>query len=75
MILFINIRKVPRELLKSKGKAQGFQHSWGTLRMLMNDKIMFDHCYWINSTTTHRKLRKCSRTLFFSLTTIFLREQ
>ena len=29
---FINIRKVPREVLKTEGEA---------LRMLMNDKIMF----------------------------------
>ena len=34
--------------------------------MLMNDKIMFDHYYCINSTKTQQKLRKCSRTLFFS---------
>ena len=31
---FINIHRVPREVLKT---------SFGTLRMLMNDKIMFDH--------------------------------
>ena len=36
---FINIRKVPREVLKT---------SRGTLRMLMNDKIMFDRYYCIN---------------------------
>ena len=35
---FINIRKVPREVLKTKGEARGFQPSRGTLRMLMNDK-------------------------------------
>ena len=33
---------------------------------------MFDHYYCINSKKTHQKLRKCLRTLFFSLTTIFL---
>ena len=86
---FINIRKVPREVMKTEGEALGFQHlprdlanvsspsvfntSLGTLRMLMNDKIMFDRYYYINSTTTHRKLKKCLRTLFFILTTIFLR--
>ena len=48
--LFINIRKVPREVLKSEGEARGFQPSLGTLRMLMNDKIMFDRYYCINST-------------------------
>ena len=38
---FINIRKVPREVLKTEGEALG---------MLMNDKIMFDRYYCINST-------------------------
>ena len=64
---FINIRKVPREMLKTSGEV-----SRGTLRMLMNDKIMFDRYYCINSKKTHRTLRKCLSTLFFSLTTIFL---
>ena len=47
---FINIRKVPRKVLKTEGEARGFQPSRGTLRMLMNDKIMFDRNYCINST-------------------------
>ena len=47
---FINIHKVPREVLKTEGEARGFQPSRGTLRMLMNDKIMFDRYYCINST-------------------------
>ena len=47
---FINICKVPREVLKTKGEARGFQPSRGTLQMLMNDKIMFDRFYCINST-------------------------
>ena len=46
---FINIRKVPREVLKTEGEARGFQPSRETLRMLMNDKIMFDRYYCINS--------------------------
>ena len=66
---FINIRKVPGEVLKT----EVFNISRGTLRMLMNDKIMFDRYYCINSKKTHQKLRKCLRTLFFSLTDIFLR--
>ena len=41
--------------------------------MLMNDKIMFDSYYRINSKKIHQKLSKCLHTLFFSLTTIFLR--
>ena len=40
-IPFINIRKVPREVLKTEGEDRGFQLSRRTLRMLMNDKIMF----------------------------------
>ena len=40
---------------------------------LMNDKIMFDRYYCINSKKTNQKLRKCLRTSFFSHTTIFLR--
>ena len=47
---FINIRKVPREVLKTEGEARGFQPSRGTFRMLMNAKIMFDSYYCINST-------------------------
>ena len=47
---FINIRKVPKEVLKTEGKARGFQPSRGTLGMFMNDKIMFDRYYCINST-------------------------
>ena len=38
---FINIRKVPREVLKTEGESRGFQPSRGTLRLLINDKIMF----------------------------------
>ena len=45
---FINICMVPREVLKTEGEARGFQPSRGTLRMLMNDKIMFDRYYCIN---------------------------
>ena len=50
---FINIRKVPREVLKTEGIARGFQPSRGTLRMLMNDKIMFDRYYCINSANNY----------------------
>ena len=60
---------------RSRGRCSPsvFNISRGSLRMLMNDKIMFDRYYCINSKKTYRKLRKCLRTLFFSLTTIFLR--
>ena len=51
---FINLCKVPREVLKTEGEVRGFQPSRGTLRMLMNDKIMFDRYYCINS-ANHRE--------------------
>ena len=48
--MHFNIRKVPREVLKTEGEARGFQPSLGTLRIIMNDKIMFYRYYCINST-------------------------
>ena len=47
--------------------------SRGTLRMLMNDKIMFDRYNCINSKKKKKKKKRKLRTLFFSLITIFLR--
>ena len=47
---FINTRKVLREVLKTEGETLGFQASRETLRMSMNDKIMFDRYYCMNST-------------------------
>ena len=70
---FINIRKVPREVLKTEAKPEVFNIVRGTLRIIMNDKVMFDRYYGKNSKKTLRKFRKCVRTLFFCLTTIFLR--
>ena len=35
--------------MKTEGEARGFQPSRGTLRMLMNDKIIFDRYCCINS--------------------------
>ena len=43
---FINICKVSREVLKTEGEGR----ARGKLQMLMNDKIMFDRYYCINST-------------------------
>ena len=51
----INIRKVAREMLKTEDEARGFQPFRGTLRMLLNDKIMFDSYYCINSTKVIEK--------------------
>ena len=67
---FINICKVPREVLKTKGKARGFQPSQGTLQMLMNDKIMFYRCYCIN-TTKHCENEENIGALYF-ITSHFL---
>ena len=49
---------------KPRAKPEVFNILQGTLRMLTNYKIMFDRYYCINSKKTHRKLRKCLRTLF-----------
>ena len=61
---FINICKVPREVLKTEGEARGFQPSRGTLQMLMNDKIVFDRYYCINS-TKHCENEENIGTLYF----------
>ena len=66
---FINIRKVPREVLKTEGEARGFQPSRGTLRMLMNDKIMFDRYYCINSTKHCENEENIGALYFYNLTT------
>ena len=66
----INIRKVPREVLKTEGEARGFKPSRGTLRMLMNDKIMFDRYYCINS-AKHCENEENIGTLYFITTSHF----
>ena len=70
---FVNICKVPREVLKTEGEARGFQPSRGTLRMLMNDKIMFDRYYCINS-ANHCKNKKTLAHYILLPHHIFLRE-
>ena len=57
---FNNIRKVPREVLKTEGEAQG------TLRMFMNDKIMFDCYYCINSTKYCKNEEKMGALYFIT---------
>ena len=61
---FIYIRKMLREVLKTEGEARGFQPFRGTLRMLMNDKIMFDRYYCINS-AKHCENKENNVTLYF----------
>ena len=50
MILsFVNIRKVPREMLKTSGFALGFQHLSRVLANVNEWKIMFDpYISWAN---------------------------
>ena len=50
--------------LKTEGEARGFQPSRVTLRMLMNDKIMFDRHYCINS-AKHRENKENIGALYF----------
>ena len=69
--LFINIRNVPREMLKTEGEARGFQPSRGTLRKLMNDKIMFDRYYCINS-AKHCENEENIGALYFITSSHFL---
>ena len=63
---FINIRKVPREVLKPKprevlkieGEAQGFQHFPSDLANDNDIKIMFDRYYCKNSKKKKKKKKK-----------------
>ena len=66
---FINICKVPREVLKTEGEARGFQPSRGALRMLMNDKTMFDRYYCINSRNQCENEESIGALYFFNLIT------
>ena len=53
--------------MKTEGKARRFQPSRGTLRMLMNDKIMFDRYYCINSAKHCENEENIVRTIFYNL--------
>ena len=55
--------------MKTKGEARGFQPSRGTLRMLMNDKIMFDRYYCINSANHCENEKKHWHTISYNLIT------
>ena len=61
---FINIHKVRREVLKTEGEG----HPQGTLLMLMNDKIMFDHYYCINSTKYCKNENILAHYIFYNIT-------
>ena len=56
-------------LLEGRVKPEVFNTCRGTLRMLMNDKIMFDHCYCINSTKTLKNEENVGGLYFYSLIT------
>ena len=56
--------------MKTEGEARGFQPSRGILRMLMNEKIMFDRHYCINS-TKHRENEENIGALYFIASPLF----
>ena len=49
-------------------EARGFQPPRGTLRMLMNDKIMFARYYCINSAKIAKMKKKLARYIFNLIT-------
>ena len=59
--------------MKTEDEARGFQPSRGTLRMLVNDKIMFDRDYCINS-KKHCENEENIGALYFITSPHFLRE-
>ena len=63
-----------QEVLKTEDEARGFQPSRGTLRMLMNDKIMFDRYYCINSAKHCENEENISALYSITSSDIFLRE-
>ena len=60
------------EVLKIEGEARGFQPSQGTLRMLMNDKIMFDRYYCINSSNHWENEENIGALYFITITFSYL---
>ena len=65
---YINIPKVLREELKTKGTAKGLQCFPSDLANKLNNKIMLDRYLCINSTKPFHKLRKCMGTLCIAST-------
>ena len=55
--------------MKTEGEARGFKPSRGTLRMLMNEKIMFDRYYCINLENHCENEEKHWPTIFYNLIT------
>ena len=58
------------KVLKTEGEAQGFQPSRGTLRMFVNDKIMFDRYYCINSGNHCKNEENIAASYIFGLLAI-----
>ena len=52
---------------RSRGKCSFSEPSRGTLRMLMNDKIMFDRDYCINSTKHYKNDENIGALYFITL--------
>ena len=64
MILsFINIRKVPREMLKTSGFALGFQHLPQDLANVNEWKIMFDPYIIYHNTQTCANYKECMQII------------
>ena len=60
--------QIPREILKTEGVDQGFQHLPRDWQTLMYWKIMFDRCYCINSTKVLLKFGEKYGTTIWSST-------
>ena len=54
--------------MKTEGEDRGFQSSRGTLRMLMNDKVMFDRYYCINSAKHCKNEENIGTQYFMTIT-------
>ena len=61
----LTFAKVPREVLKTESEARGFQPSRGTLRMLMNNRIMFDRYSILHKFNKTLRKRKKIDELYF----------
>ena len=62
---FINIRKVPRDGLKTEDATRDFQHFLRDLKRLMNGKIIFEGYYCINSIKPLEKKKMLAESSHF----------
>ena len=59
ILLFINICKLPRKMLKTEGEARGFQHFPRDLANVNEWKFMFDHSIGNYNSYIYIKKQKC----------------